>query len=366
MTTLTHPNLGARAETPHAAATSLDRLWFTRCPVPTATGLAYKLDWLTEEFARDNLPLDTLQERAGSELRRHHYDHQLPSLIREGGNLLAIGARAQGAPTRLVGLTWIDEHQAILVRPDSGILEPKDLKGRKLGLPTWIDHPIPSHQRGSSIARGMSLHGYKGALSYAGLNLDDVTFVEVEARRRNPPGGEVTASSLAGLWSLHALADGDVDALYVKGAAAVDAAHQLGLVVGINLDRLPDRRFRVNNGTPRPITVHESLIENHFDLLVRFLYQTLRAADWARDNLGGVRAVLEAETRGTAAAVGEAYSDEALRSLHPTLDAERLALFEQQKRFTWIYGFSDNDFSLDEWIDERPLEAAYKLLNAGR
>jgi len=353
-----------RAERPNAGD-ALDRLWFTRCPVPTATGLAYKLGWLTEEFARDNIPLDTLQERAAPELRRHHYDHDLPGLIREGGNLLAIGARAQGAPTRLVGLTWIDEHQAILVRPDSGVREPKDLKGRRLGLPTWIDHPIPSHQRGSSIARGMSLHGYKGALSYAGLTFDDVTFVEVDSRRGPrdaTPGADVTANSLAGLWSLHALADGDVDALYVKGAAAVDAAQQLGLVVGVNLDKLPDRRFRVNNGTPRPITVHQSLIDDHFDLLVRFLYQTLRAADWARDNLPKVRGVLEAETRGSAAAVHEAYSDEALRSLHPTLDGERLALFEQQKKFTWLYGFSDNDFSLDEWIDERPLEAAYKLL----
>ncbi|CAN7548293.1 ABC transporter substrate-binding protein [Phenylobacterium sp. LjRoot219] len=343
MTTLTSPKPAVRDSAPSQA---LDQVWFTRCPVPTATGLAYKLGWLEQEFATDKLPVQTLQERAGSELRRHHYDHQLPSLIREGGNLLAIGARAQGAPTRLVGLTWIDEHQAILVRPDSGILEPKDLKGRKLGLPTWIDHPIPSHQRGSSIARGMSLHGYKGALSYAGLGFDDVSFVEVDA----------------GLWALQALADGDVDAVYVKGAAAVDAARQLGLVVGINLDKLPERRFRVNNGTPRPITVHQSLIEDHFDVLVRFLYQTLRAADWARDNLGGVRAVLESETRGSAAAVGEAYSDDALRSLHPTLDGERLALFEQQKKFTWIHGFSDSDFSLDEWIDERPLEAARKLL----
>lgn len=365
MTTLTAPPLKAHADTGSATATTLDRIWFTRCPVPTATGLAYKLGWLTEEFARDRIELQTLQESAGSALRRHHYDHDLPSLIREGGNLLAIGARAQGAPTRLVGLTWIDEHQAILVRPETGIREPKDLKGRRLALPTWIDHPIPSHQRGSSIARGMSLHGYKGALSFAGLTFDDVTLVEVEANRAsrtaNPVDG-APAASLANLWSLHALANGDVDALYVKGASAVDAAHQLGLAVGINLDKLPERRFRVNNGTPRPITVHQHLIDNHFDLVVRFLHQTLRAADWARDNLSAVREVLQDETRGSAAGVTEAYSDDALRSLHPTLDAERLALFEQQKKFTWIYGFSDNDFSLDEWLDERPLDAARKLL----
>ena len=32
---------------------TLDTLWFTRCPVPTASGIAFKLGWLGEEFARD-------------------------------------------------------------------------------------------------------------------------------------------------------------------------------------------------------------------------------------------------------------------------------------------------------------------------
>src|SRR5690349_10474718 len=81
MTILTSPKPAVHADERHPPAPALDRLWFTRCPVPTATGLAYKLGWLTEEFARDKVQLDTLQERAGSELRRHHYDHQLPALI---------------------------------------------------------------------------------------------------------------------------------------------------------------------------------------------------------------------------------------------------------------------------------------------
>ncbi len=58
--------------------TPLDELWFTRCPVPTATGIAWKLGWLTEEFAADGITLRTLQE-SGSELGRHHYDHRLPT-----------------------------------------------------------------------------------------------------------------------------------------------------------------------------------------------------------------------------------------------------------------------------------------------
>jgi hypothetical protein len=49
--------------------------------------------------------------------------------------------------------------------------------------------------------------------------------------------------------------------------------------------------------------------------------------------------------------------------LHPTLDADRLALFEQQKKFLFTHGFLDADFALDDWIDPRPLEAA-RAINA--
>lgn len=45
-----------------AAASALDKVYFTRCPVPTATGLAYKLGWLGQEFAADGIAVETLQE----------------------------------------------------------------------------------------------------------------------------------------------------------------------------------------------------------------------------------------------------------------------------------------------------------------
>jgi ABC-type nitrate/sulfonate/bicarbonate transport system substrate-binding protein len=345
-------------------AVSLDQLWFTRCPVPTATGLAYKLGWLTREFADDGITISTLQDAPRElGLGRHHYDHQLPSLIREGGNVLAIPARAQGAPTRLVGLTWIEEWQSILVRPDSGISEAKDLEGKRLALPSYVENPIAEHVRGTSIARAMSLHGYKGALAYAGLTFDDVEFVEVCNGSGWGPARSIprTQDSIDGLWDVQALANGKVDAVYVKGASAVDAARRAGVVVGIDLDRIPNPWFRVNNGTPRPITVHEDLLENHFDLVVRFLEQTLRAADWAADNLDDVLDVLQTETFGSREAVAAAYRDGFHKSLHPDLSDDRVNLFEQQKKFLWLHGFSDRDFSLDAWIDRRPLEAAVKL-----
>ncbi|MBU3077692.1 ABC transporter substrate-binding protein [Sphingomonas quercus] len=342
-------------------------LWFTRCPVPTATGIAYKLDWLTEEFAEDGIAVRTLQE-SGSELGRHHYDHRLPTLIREGGNMLAIAARAQREPTKLIGLTWIEESQLILTRPDTGIRAAADLKGRRLALPGWSHNDIPSHVRGTSIARGMSLAGYKGALASAGLTLDDVTLVETEDRLRNIGGSgrdlEPRRSGVGRLWSIQPLVEGYVDAIYVKGASALDQAREAGLVVAVDLDALPDRRLRVNNGTPRPITVHQSLIDDHFDLLVRFLAVTLRAADWVASSPDRLRDILEYETAGSTASVDQAYRL-LHEGLHPTLDEERLVLFDLQKKFLFTHGFLDADFALADWIDPRPLEAARTLAARG-
>lgn len=337
-----------------------DEIWFTRCPVPTATGIAYKLGWLTEAFAADGIALRTLQE-SGSELGRHHYDHRLPTLIREGGNMLAFGARAQGEPTKLIGLTWIEESQLILARADSGIASAADLKGKRLALPSWNQNPIASHVRGTSIARGMSLAGYKGVLASAGLTFDDVELVETPDRLRNLGGAgrdlEPRRRGAGGLWPIEALVAGQVDAIYVKGAAALDEARDAGLVVAIDLDALPDPRFRVNNGTPRPITVHQSLLDDHFDLVVRFLAVTLRAADWSAEHPDKLREILEFETSGSAAAVDQAYA-KLHEGLHPTLDDDRLALFDRQKKFLFTHGFLDADFALADWVDARPLEAA--------
>ncbi|MCL2450334.1 MAG: ABC transporter substrate-binding protein [Polyangiaceae bacterium] len=348
--------------------TKLETLWFTRCAgggrggVPTASGIAYKLGYLDEEFGREGIALRTLQDADAGDFRYHHYDHGLESLIREGGNLFAIPAKAQGASTRLIGLTWIDEAQSILVRPDSDIRSPGDLKGKRLALPAYRQADLDEGKRGRSIARHMSVHGYKGALASAGLTLDDVKLVEVGRASDGEP-----RDTFGGFWpSYEPLVKGDVDAVYVKGAPGQDGARKHGVVVGIDLDKLPERRFRVNNGTPRPITVHQRFLDDHYDILVRFLHQTLRAAEWAKTNLTGVRVILQGETGSTAEAVEAAYRDGFHLSLAPDLSTERVELFRQQTDFLLAYGVLDRDIDFDAWIDPRPLEDAQQLRAGAR
>lgn len=334
--------------------TTVDRVWFTRCPVPTASGLAFRLGWLAEAFAADGIDVGVLQD-APPELIRFHLDHQLPGLLREGGNVPAFHARSGGTATRVVGLTWFDEWQTLVVRPDSGIADPDDLVGVRIALPAW------SENRGASIARAMSLHGVKGALASVGRSIEEVRWVEV------PASGATSVTDpwagLAGFWAgLDALADDTVDVVYVKGASAVEAAARVGGVVGINLDALAERRFRVNNGTPRPITVHQQLLDERPELVVRFLVQSLRAASWAAEHGDEAAAILGLETYAGADGVATAYHDTLYEGLHPDLSDERVALLGQQKDALLLHGFLEHDVDVEAWVDREPLRLAREQL----
>lgn len=339
---------------------SLDTVWYTRCPVPTASGLALHRGTLAAEFTGDGLAFGVLQD-GPAELARHHFDHQLVGLFREGGNVPALAARSEGAPSRLIGLTWIDEWQSILVRPDSGITDAAGLKGARVALPAWAD------SRAGSFPRAMALHGFAGALATAGLGLADVRFVEVASGTRSgPPTARWPARPGTGeAWpGLDALAAGEVDAVYVKGARSAEDAARIGAVVAVDLDAADDRRFRVNNGTPRPITVHEDLLAEREDLVVRFLVQTLRAADWAAANPDDVRAVLAAETGSGSDGVDRAYRPGFHTSLHPDLSEERRELLRTQKDFLLTHGFLAADVDLAAWTADEPLARAREIVAA--
>ncbi|MFE9868599.1 ABC transporter substrate-binding protein [Streptomyces sp. NPDC005506] len=318
-------------------------LWFTRCPVPTATGIAADRQWLTDEFAPDGITVRSLQDAAPDADRGAHFTHALPGLFREGGNVPALWARSRGERTRLIGLTWIEERQTVLVAPGSGIRGADALRGLRLA--------VPRHSIAIDFWRAMALRGFEGALASVGHTLDDATLVDV-------PAGEHD-----GQWAaeLAALQRGDVDAVYVKGALAVEAARQAGSEVAVELDELPDRRFRVNNGTPRPLTVHQQLLDDHPDLVDRFLAVLLRAADWATEQPDEVARILGAETGAGAAGVAGAYRPGTHLTLHPDLSAQRLALLAEQEAGLRAHGFLPEPVDVTTWADPEPLRRAAAL-----
>ncbi|WP_040695948.1 ABC transporter substrate-binding protein [Nocardia vinacea] len=336
-----------------------ETLWYTRCPVPTASGLAHSLGWLGDTAAQSGLQFGVLQD-AGPELAAHHFLHDLSGLVREGGNVPAIAARAQGSPTRLIGLTWIDEAQAILVGPESEIATPAELAGLRIGIPAW------AQDQARSFPRAMALHGFASALRLGGLTLADVTVVEVGVERNPQVRTETQSARRTTTWGVAELLRGAVDAIYVKGARAQEIAREHGLRVAVDLDATESKRLRVNNGTPRPITVHEDLLQARPEVVIGFLAQSLRAADWAAGNLDGVREVLQRETLSGPEGVAAAYGADFHKDLHPSLSDERVELIGVQKQFLYTHGFLAADFDLESWVAREPLVRARELVESAK
>ncbi|MEH1014776.1 ABC transporter substrate-binding protein [Micromonospora sp. CPCC 206060] len=327
----------------------LHELWFTRCPVPTATGIAADRGAFDAEFSGDGIQVRSFQDRPANGYREEHFTHAHRTLIREGGNVPALWARSTGADTRLIGLTWIEERQAILVRAGDGPTTPEQLRGQRLAIPR---HPVPI-----DFWRAMALKGFAGALAAAGLDLTDAHPVDVPADGRH-----------RGQWEteLAALARGKVDAVYVKGALAVESARRHGVAVGIELDDLPDPRSRINNGTPRPITVAGWLLDERPDLVDRFLAVLIEAADWAAGHPTEVARILSAETGAGTTGVAGAYRAGQHRTLHPDLSPERRTLLAEQERFLRDHGFLAASVDVRGWADPEPLRRAHELVTRRR
>src|ERR1700761_3670186 len=104
------------------------RLWYTRCPLPAASGIAQRFRWLHQALARDGIALDTIRTSPDRVVRDSHFTHAQPGLFREGGPVPPLWTRARGAETALIGITRIDEAQAVLVRADSDLAVLADLR----------------------------------------------------------------------------------------------------------------------------------------------------------------------------------------------------------------------------------------------
>lgn len=337
---------------------AIHSLWYTRCAVPTASSLAFQQGWLQESFADIDISLASVRAADDIAIRDSHYTNSLRNQFREGGNIPAIWARSIGQPTVVVGITWVEEFQAIVTGKNSAINQLQQLRGHRLGLPQHVGQAI-DHGRASA------LHGFVSALEVAGIATDEVKFVDIEAPRldiREDPSTGVLSDRRRGSSLLDALDSGLIDAAYIKGPGAIKQIRQRGLKVLFEISAYPDSKIRINNALPRPITADRDLVLQRPDLVARYLAVLLKTGYWASQHPQAALKLVATETGSSEADAAVAYGAELHQHLIPSLNDDVVAGLEHQKRFLHQWGFLSADFDFASWIVHEPLNLARQLV----
>ena len=338
-------------------------IWYTRCPLPTASGVALDAGILQRRIADIGWEVNAIENAGACGARDSHFTHATPSLLRQGGNIPPIWSRSRGADTALVGVAWTREYQAILARPDAGIRSAKDLRGRRLALPVRTSGEI-------DFWRAMCLRGYESALRLEGMSLSDVELVELPVHERYIPATPGDGEA-AWMWAgsararrqqaeTFAIIRGEVDAVYASGALGVQLQALLEAVVVTDLGFHPSADASLNNQVPNILTADGALVREHPEVVAQYLTALNEAARWAPTHA-------ELAERSCAKAVGApeewigtAYRGEAVTALAVGLDEPLVRAVEAQKHFLYAHGFIDQNFDIASWIDRKPLELSRK------
>jgi len=340
----------------------MNRLWYTRCPAPTPFGIAAQQGLLQQEFAADGIDIKALQDADDAAIRRSHFTHTQPWSFRQGGNIPALWARAQGSDTRLIGVTWVDEFQG-LITLDPGLKASRTaLSGARFGLPINTESEVVDFHRATA------LRGFHTLLEAIGASIADVDLVELPHAPRGLAHAGPDAQAPLAQWlaaqrshefsrEAAALLRGEADVVFVKGATGLDITNIIGARVLVDISAHPDRRAHANNGTPRPLTVDAQLLRERPDLVERVLARTLDVATWASAQPGDVSRYVAREVRSAEHWVQRAYGGGLHRQLEIGLDGEALDALEHFKRFLFEQRFIPSDFDFAAWVDPAPLGA---------
>lgn len=337
-------------------------LWYTRCPVPTASGIAYQEKLFAAGFAGTGAVVRNIRE-LGRERSDTHFRHDLADSFREGGGSPPIWARAHGADTRLLGVSFVEETLGLFVRKDDAIARVEDLAGKRLALPVWPKlvfnfFRFAAHK---AFLSAFELHG----LSEADARFEDVTETGDHYQLINPGFADTADRQLPSYYQcqMQALLDGRVDAIFAKGGeiAAMQRASGGGLRLLFDLSTSDQLWAKVNNATPRILTVSGSLVRERPELVVRYAQTLLRGAQWAADsaNRDAATAALARETGVTAPDIRRYYTPDLHQKLKPELSSRLLGTVEVMKDFLAAHGYIPHNFDTRAWMVENLLREAY-------
>jgi len=336
-------------------------IYYTRCPVPTASGIAFQTGMFADAFEDSNYVVPNIVE-LGPDHQDVHYTHSIDMFIREGGASPPIWARANGVDSVVLGITFMEECQGIFVRADDPVETVAGLAGRRLALPVWPRLVF-------NFWRFAAQKGLVSALKVHDVSADAVAFVDIvegwdPSERRNVGRDDLEKPARCEYrGQLEALLSGEVDAIFGKGPEAGllqrEAEGRIRLLYDVRT--APGIAERINNSPPRLLTTSRHVVEEHFDAVVCYLRTAIRAANWARANPVEARDLIARECSIDANEIESYLEPDYHDKFLPRLDADLVDAIAVVKSFLHEYRFIDQDFPLEEWIEPGPLAQAYRL-----
>ncbi len=332
-------------------------LWYTRCPVATASGIAFQRKSFDQEFEGSDFVVRNIKE-LGPAQADTHFDHRLADSFREGGAIPPLWARSRGANTLAVGLTFVADSLAVFVRADDKARRVQDLAGRRCGLPV----------RPYILIDFMKVNAHKGfysTLAANGMQESDVQIVEMTIN--DDMHGSINADLKQGdrpsLYDadIDYLLRGEVDAVFCKNAEVGLIEHRYAGRIRKLYDLMTDQTDRAHmvNANPRIITVSAGLAREAPEAVERYLLVLVRTANWAASHPAEATAVMAKELGVSEADIRSSYEPDFHKKLWPSFGPELRRLLQVQIDFMQARAYL-GQVDLEAWMQTRFLEQAYQ------
>lgn len=225
------------------------------------------------------------------------------AILRQQDAAAAIMARSRGVETRLVGISQLEDFQALIIRNGGRLRRARDLRDQRIGLPaSCIDLGGP---------RVHALRAATAVLESEGLFFRGVEWVDL-------PPAEALTRTLPGAYTaeMAALHDGTVDAVYVRGPAGLEAARLAGARVLVDVGAHRDPWLRAHTALLHAVTVNATLLRQHPQVIA-----------------------------------GELLERWPLLPARLNLDPASLGACESLKAFMFRWAFIRTDFTMATWSD---------------
>ena len=348
---------------------SWDEVYYTNCPLVSASNVDQELGWTREEFKKIGVKYAFLRSVRENNWYPH-YIHNLDNLVRFGGLFPPVHVHADLRRTVLLGATHAPhEGGALLVRTGDDIYTMKELKGKKVGLTKSLNTikndwwRIQEHQ------------GIELMLRVNGMTMDDVEIVEFPYADDwyDNPAMLDPMENPSELWLKRdhkhdlafrpletALENGVVDAIYTQSKPFQHLQEATGKFTSIeDLSRYPDWRLQVAN-IPAVITCTAEMAEQHPELVVTFMKGMIKVGRWANEHKHAAAAILDKQT--FYLDVEDTFLGIEHIDMVPNLSPQNLASIELGKNFMLRKGYIHNDFDVHEWARPEFAEQAAKEL----